>query len=84
MKTFDELKAMTDPEKLEYLKGEVEKVIAAAPPHQVLKLRALQARMDGIRAKVHNPLVRLNQIYGEMFRSFLKLNDKVQQLRTDK
>lgn len=83
MKTHDELQALTDSEKLEYLKNEVEKIINSAPPHQVLKLRALQARMDGIRNRVRNPIVSMNMIADEMMRSFLELNEALKPLRKD-
>jgi len=81
MKTFDELRAMTDEQKLAYLSEEVEKVIASAPPRVVLKLRALQSRMDRIHMKVQNPLVRLNMIYNEMIRALLMLNETLKPLR---
>lgn len=83
MKSFDELRAMTDPERMAYLEQEVERVISSAPPNQVLKLRALQARMDGIRAKVHNPVVRMHKINDEMMRSFLELNEALKPWRTE-
>ena len=74
MKSFDELLTMTDQEKLDYLKEEVEKVISKAEPHNVLKLRHIQAQMDGIRARVHNPQVSAKLISDEMIKSFYELN----------
>lgn len=80
MKSHDELCAMTDTEKLEYLHDEVEKIIASAPPNLVLKLRALQARLDGVRKRVHNPIVSLNIIYEEMLESLITLNETLKPL----
>lgn len=84
MKTFDELQAMTDTEKLRHLAEEVEKVISAAPPNLVLKLRALQARMDRIRSRIKNPQVSASLIYDEMVNSLLTLNETLKPLRKDK
>lgn len=67
--------ALTDDERLAYLNEEVEKVISMAPANQVLKLRALQARMNGIRSRVKDPQVRLTMIANEMMASFNELNE---------
>lgn len=75
---------MTDAEKLEYLREEVEKVIAAAPPRLVLKLRALQARVDRVRSRIKNPQVSAGLIYDEMVNSLLTLNETLKPWRTDK
>ena len=66
MLTFDELLSMTDEEKLEYLKVESEKVISSSEPNSQLKLRAIQAKCDGIRSRVKNPLVSAQAMYNMM------------------
>ena len=74
MKSFDELLAMSDSEKDEYLRAEAEKVIAQASPNKVLKLRQLQARCDGIRRRVHEPSVAAGMVYGLMLDRLNELN----------
>lgn len=37
----------------EEFKAEVERLILSSPPHQQLKMRAMQAKCDGIRRKKH-------------------------------
>jgi hypothetical protein len=56
MKTFDfdELKNMNDLELTEYLEQEIENVIQSAPPKRQLSLRALQAKINGIKHKYRN------------------------------
>lgn len=49
MLSFDELKSMSDSERISYLHEESEKLILSAAPHNQLKLRSLQAKCDGIR-----------------------------------
>ena len=80
MKTFDELSSMTEEDIDKYLREEIEEVINSAPKNQVLKLRALQAKMDGIRNKVKNPQVRLDMIYSEMIKSLYELNNALKDL----
>lgn len=77
MKSFDEISHMTDDERADYLKEEVEKVIQNAPPTMCLKLRALQARLDRVRAKYSNapPIVTAELMYSEMIRSLNELNE---------
>lgn len=55
MKSFDELKAMSDQEKMAYLHYEAEKLIANAAPHNQLKMRSLQAKCDSIRRHYKAP-----------------------------
>lgn len=55
MKTFDELKTMDQATLLAYLDAEAETIISRASPGNQPKLRALQAKCDGIRARVKNP-----------------------------
>lgn len=74
MKSFDELLAMTDQEKLGYLKEEVEQIISQAEPRNVLKLRHLQAHIDGIRGRIKNPAVTAQIIYDEMIMALNELN----------
>lgn len=54
MKTFDELRKMDQATLLRYLEAESEAIISRASPGNQLKLRALQAKCDGIRARVKN------------------------------
>lgn len=76
MKSFDELKSMSEPERLAYLHSEADKLIANAAPHNQLKMRALQAQCDGIRKKYRNQAVSCCKIYSIMLESGLfKLND---------
>lgn len=78
MKNHDDLIAMSEDEQMAYLHEEVEKIISSAPPNQTLKLRALQARMDGIRRRIKNPQVRLTMIVKEMMVSFNELRAVLQ------
>lgn len=55
MKTFDELLKMDQATLLRYLETESEAIISRASPGNQLKLRAIQAKCDGIRARVKNP-----------------------------
>ena len=66
MLTFDELLHMEDSDRLRYLKEEAEKVINSADPSNQLKLRAIQARCDGIRSRMKNPLVSAQAMYNMM------------------
>ena len=73
MKDHTELMGMTEDERMAYLHEEVEKLIATVPPSHVLKLRALQAKLDGIRKRVKNPQVSMLMIAREMMVSFDEL-----------
>jgi len=73
MKDHDDLVSMTEDERMSYLHEEVEKIIATVPPNHELKLRALQARMRGIRRRVKNPQVSMLMIAREMMVSFDEL-----------
>lgn len=75
MKSHEELSSMSEDALFEYLHTEVETIINAASPKDVLKLRAIQAKMDGIRKRVKNPLVSASIMYQEMFDSLYKLKD---------
>lgn len=76
MKNFDELLKMTEEEKQEYLRREVEKIISEASRENVLKLRLLQAKIDSMRSKIKNPIARANAIYNIMMTQGLnKLNE---------
>ena len=83
MKPFYELLTMTDEEKLSYLKEEAEKVIQGALPKHQLKLRALQAKCDGIRAKVKDPFIRADRIYCTMQDSFFEMNEVLKPFRKE-
>lgn len=65
MLAFDDLMKVPDNVKLGYLRVAVEEVISKAPDNKVLKLRALQAKMDGIRNK-YPPSVASGLIFEEM------------------
>lgn len=74
MKSHDELMVMSDNEKLSYLDQEVEKLINGAPPNMQLKLRAIQARTNGIRAKIKDKYACADVIFRLMVESLSKLN----------
>ena len=73
MKTFDELLEMTDEKKLDYLSDEVENIISSAAPSNVLKLRALQSKIDRIRSKYKSRAVAASMIYSLMLDSLNEL-----------
>ena len=73
MKTFDELLAMTDDERLFYLETEVESVILNAPARVQLKLRAVHAKCNNIRRTIKNPLVRAAKMQSLMLDSMFEL-----------
>ena len=75
MKSFDELLAMSDDEKLSYLSNEAEKVIQAAPANKQLKLRALQAKCDGVRKRIKNAQISKEIMYHMMMISLYELNE---------
>lgn len=66
MKTHDELVKMTEAEREQYLRDEVESIISKAPPHSVLNLRKIQAHCDYIRRHTHDPYARASRMYGYM------------------
>lgn len=72
--THDELVAMTDDEREQWLQEQVEELIQTAQPRNVLKLRKLQAQLDGIRRRYKDPIARCNAIHAEMIRSLNELN----------
>lgn len=80
MKPFDELIKMTDDERLAYLESEVEKVIQNARPEIQLKLRAVQAKCNGIRRTVKSPLAAAAQIQGLMLDSLMELQKNLSTL----
>lgn len=76
MKTFDELLDMTPEELEQYRVDMVESVITNAPANNQLKLRALQAKINGISSKSHwTPQQRLSTVQDMMQESFLRLRD---------
>ena len=82
MLTFDELLSMTDQEKLNYLKVEVEKVISSSEPNNQLRLRVLQVKCDGILSRIKSPLSSAQAVYNVMIDQGLNplseaLNDAV-------
>jgi len=83
LKTFDELILMSDEDKLTYLRGESEKIIQGAPANNQLKLRALQAKCDGIRNKVKDNFVGANRMYYMMQDSLMELNESLKPFRED-
>lgn len=66
MLSHDELMAMSDEEREAYRKQEIEKAIASASPRMVLKLRALQAKIDRVVKKNKNPLSSAEAVYNLM------------------
>ena len=74
MKSHDDLAAMNDHDLMMYLNEEVEAIIRNAPKRYVMKLRAMQAKMDGIRKRVVNPVVRAEMMYRAMIESLNELN----------
>ena len=77
MKSHDELVAMSDDDRLAYLAAESERIITSAPPKYQLKLRALQAKCDGIRRRVKNPLVSARIMSDLMQRKFDELRARL-------
>ena len=79
--TIEERKNL-DPDFRESLfRAAVEEVIANAPPHQVLKLRLLQAKCDNIRDTIKDPLVaaaKMNNLLLEL--GLLPLNEELNKL----
>lgn len=75
MKSHDELMAMSDEEKLSYLDEEVEKVISNAEPKMQLKLRAIQARANGIRRRIKDKYTCADVVFRMMVESLHKLNN---------
>ena len=74
MLSHDELTGMSNEEKMEYLESEVEKVIQSAEPKNQLGLRALQARMKGIRRKIKDPYHCAHTMFVMMVQHTSKLN----------
>ena len=84
MRSFDEMQAMSDEGLEEYLRDEVESIISTAQPHNVLKLRHIQSRMDKIRCKIKNPYMRASMMYQTMMESFGELNDELQKFNNER
>lgn len=82
MKSFDELLEMTEQQKLTYLKEEVEKIILGAPPRFHLKLRALQAKIDGVRRRATTHKEGLELIFNEMLNSFEELRKALNEVKS--
>ena len=80
MKTFDELLAMSEQERGEYLRSEVESVIVSAPENQRLKLRALQARINNVAKHRKDPIASSSAIYGMMLDSLFDLRDALERM----
>lgn len=75
MKKFDDIVAMTDDEKMKYLKEEEERIISNADPKNVLKLRKLQAECERVRRTVKDPLVRQAKLSSKMWESVYDFRD---------
>jgi hypothetical protein len=75
MLTHDQLQTIPDNVRIGYLRAMVEDLILSAPPYSQLKLRALQAKCDGIRARVKNPTVCARIMADVMLNSLTELND---------
>ena len=76
MKTFDELTAMTSEELSLYRDAQIEKVISNANPKNVLKLRALHAKVKSLD-KIKSPLVRADKANRMMMDSVVELNELI-------
>jgi hypothetical protein len=72
---FDDLLKMTDQERLDYLDQEAEKIFARANPNNVLKLRAIHARLSQKRKKIKNRYVAAQMMYHDMLIALEYLND---------
>lgn len=84
MKSHDDLMAMSSEEREAYRKQEIEKVISSASPRMVLKLRALQARMDRVIKKNKNPLSSAEAVYNLMLEEGLfELNKAIKSFRRE-
>jgi hypothetical protein len=70
-----DLSKMTHEQLDKYLEDEVESIIQQSNPRCVLKLRVLQARMNGIRRRVKDPYHRAYLINAEMKLSIERLRD---------
>lgn len=79
--TFSQIQKLSEDEKQAYLESvraaESERIITSAPPKYQLKLRALQAKCDGIRRRVKNPLVSARMISDMMQRQFDELRARL-------
>lgn len=80
MKTLDELREMDQATLLRYLDAEAENIISQANPGNQLKLRALQAKCDGIRARVKNPYYACELMSNMMLRSLEDLTTEMRRL----
>lgn len=80
MKSFEELRAMTDPERLAYLHEESEKLIQNAAPHNQLKMRAIQAQCDSIRRKHKTPYLACLLMVNLMLESAENMSGKLRML----
>lgn len=66
MKSFDDMRQLSDAELLAYLAEEAEAVILSAAPEKQLALRAFFARLRSRSAHVKDPLARASMAYGLM------------------
>ena len=76
MKSYDEMREMTDEEIIEYRDQQIESVIQKAKPKNVLKLRALHAEIKSL-SRIKNPTVRAIQSNYMMIKSFIELNESL-------
>lgn len=80
IKSHDELMKMTGAQRLAYLEQEVEAIINDAPSHMQLKLRALQAKLNGIRKSTKNNYVCALKMFLLMKESFEELRSKLNKM----
>lgn len=75
--TFSQIQALSDDDKEAYLDGvlaaESERVICASSQRNLLTMRALQAKCDGIRRRVKSPLFAARMMSDLMHRKLDKL-----------
>lgn len=68
----------------EEFRTEIERIIQSSPPHMHLKMRALQAKCDGIRRKSHwTQQQKLDAIFSLMMDSFAELREALNSLNRE-